>query len=452
MPEAFEINFDGIVGPTHNYAGLSYGNVASLNNKTTLSHPKEAALQGLEKMKFLRDLGIRQAVLPPQERPAIWILRQLGFTGSDQDILEKVAKASPALLNACSSAASMWTANAATTSPSSDTKDGKVHFTPANLTNKFHRSIEHEITSRVLKAIFNKEKYFRHHPTLPQSTFFGDEGAANHTRFCPTYGKKGLEFFVYGQQAFSDDSQKPKEYPARQTLEASQAIARFHELDPKHTYFAQQNPQAIDAGVFHNDVIAVGNQNVLFCHELAYSDQENTVQNLKNLYYEIYNETLMVIEVPQEAVSLSDAVQSYLFNTQLITLPEGDMALIAPKECEEILPVKEYLSQLLLQNYPIKFIHFVDVRQSMKNGGGPACLRFRVVLTEKEIEASNQNVYLTDELYEKLKFWINKHYRDELSQEDLSDPKLLTEVRTALDELTQILNLGSIYPFQRDRP
>jgi len=31
----------------------------------------------------------------------------------------------------------------------------------------------------------------------------------------------------------------------------------------------------------------------------------------------------------------------------------------------------------------------------------------------------------------------------------LRDPQLLIESRTALDELTQILKIGSVYPFQQ---
>ncbi len=52
-----EINFDGIVGPSHNYAGLSLGNLASARNAGAVSRPRDAALQGLAK-----DLGVSQQV------------------------------------------------------------------------------------------------------------------------------------------------------------------------------------------------------------------------------------------------------------------------------------------------------------------------------------------------------------------------------------------------------
>src|SRR5687768_11173563 len=180
--KAYEVNFDGLVGPTHNYAGLSYGNVASMSHKRSVSSPRQAALQGLAKMKFLADLGVKQAVLPPHPRPDIAALRRIGFTGSDADVLAKVQREDPVLLAAVSSSSSMWAANAATVSPSADTSDGRMHFTPANLVSLFHRSLEAPTTAAVLRAIFNDEKHFAHHPPLPATMHFSDEGAANHTR------------------------------------------------------------------------------------------------------------------------------------------------------------------------------------------------------------------------------------------------------------------------------
>ncbi|RKZ99420.1 MAG: succinylarginine dihydrolase, partial [Gammaproteobacteria bacterium] len=280
MSKAEEYNFDGLVGPTHNYAGLSVGNVASLKNAQGIANPKEAALQGLAKMKALHDAGLPQAVLAPMERPDVTTLRQLGFTGNDGEVLAKAAKKAPQILVACASASSMWTANACTVSPSADTKDSKLHITPANLANKFHRSIEHQTTGRILKAMFDDERHFVHHEALPMGDHFGDEGAANHSRFCDKYGDQGLEFFVFGKYAFDHSMPEPKKFPARQTFEACESIARLHQLSDKHTVIAQQNPEVIDRGVFHNDVIAVGNGNVLFCHEKAFLDQAKTLQRL----------------------------------------------------------------------------------------------------------------------------------------------------------------------------
>lgn len=454
MAQTFEVNFDGLVGPTHNYSGLSFGNIASTTHKAALSNPKEAALQGLQKMRFLTQLGLQQGILPPQERPDLRALRRLGFTGSDAEILQKAKKEAPEILSAVWSGSSMWTANAGTTAASADTADHRVHFTPANLTAKFHRSIEPETTGRILKAIFPEGKSFAHHPPLPAGDTFGDEGAANHTRFCDQYSNSGIHFFVYGRKGFiraGDTAVFPKLFPARQTLEASMSIARLHQLDPQKVVYAQQNPEAIDAGVFHNDVVAVGNLDTLFYHEESYVSSDQVIRQLQEVFRSLYSKELKVIKVPSQEVSLKDAVKSYLFNSQLIALPNQsqEMALIAPSECQENAAVKKYLAQLVTNTaQPIRKVHFFDLRQSMRNGGGPACLRFRVTLTENEVRESNSGVYLTDSLYTTLCSWVNKHYRDQLSLDDLTDPALIQESRNALDELTQILKLGSIYPFQ----
>ena len=179
-----EVNFDGLVGATHNYAGLSYGNVASAKHKGMVANPKEGALQGLDKMQHLRDLGMTQGVLPPHDRPHISTLRGLGFTGSDAEILVHAYNASPALVANISSSATMWTANAATVTPAPDATDGRTHFTAANLAAMYHRSLEAATTSRVLRKMFPEGDRFAHHDPIPGGTHMGDEGAANHNRFC----------------------------------------------------------------------------------------------------------------------------------------------------------------------------------------------------------------------------------------------------------------------------
>ncbi len=448
---ALEANFDGLVGPTHNYGGLSYGNVASSNNSARPSNPKQAAQQGLLKMKSLHDLGMLQGVLAPQSRPDLNTLRRLGFTGSDSQVVQKVAKKDPALLASCYSASSMWTANAATISPSSDCPDGRLHFTPANLVNRFHRSIEHDTTGLILRATFANEDHFSHHQALPSSDHFGDEGAANHTRFCQSYGKTGVEFFVYGQHAFNGQAPKPTKYPARQSLEASQAVARLHGLKDEQVVFAQQNPDVIDAGVFHNDVIAVGNGNVSFYHQLAFLNTQKVNHNLQQAMTNMGNGKMQFIEVPDDQVSVQDAVTSYLFNSQLLSLPhlnDGKMGIVVPQECLENIKVSAYLDQLIASDSAIEEILVFDLKQSMSNGGGPACLRLRVVLNEAEQAAVNPACIMSDSLFSGLMAWTEKHYRDTLSESDLADPQLITESHRALDELTQILDLGSVYDFQ----
>lgn len=291
MRDATEVNFDGLIGPTHTYAGLSHGNVASMSHRGAVSHPREAALQGLEKMRLLADLGVPQAVLPPHERPSLETLRALGFTGRDDAaILRAAARRSPALLAACSSASAMWVANAATVSPSADAIDGRVHFTPANLTSKLHRSIEPPQTARTLRAIFYDPARFVVHDPIPGGAALGDEGAANHTRLAPTHAHRGLHIFAYGHRVFADsaapDASAPalRRFASRQAREASEAVARSHGLRNKQTGFVRQNPAAIDAGVFHNDVIAVGNEHVLLHHEAAFLRSGEVIRDLSVRY------------------------------------------------------------------------------------------------------------------------------------------------------------------------
>lgn len=431
---AHEVNFDGLVGPTHNYAGLSYGNLASMSHKASVSRPKRAALEGLAKMKFLAELGLKQAVLPPHPRPHLPTLRRAGFTGTDAQVLEKAHRENPALLAACCSASSMWAANAATVSPSADCADGRVHFTPANLISNLHRSIEPATTTRVFRAIFANPDRFVVHDPLPADPRLSDEGAANHMRLCRSHGEPGLEIFVYGRKASEPCSSAPGKYPARQTREACAAIVENHRLDPTRVLLVQQRPNVIDAGAFHNDVVAVANEWLMLYHHDAYIDAgiwpkiAQACPHVHGLY------------LTSEQLSNEDAIGSYFFNSQLVTLPDGSMSLVAPVECREFPRVMEFIGSIA-DGRPIKSVHFVDVRQSMHNGGGPACLRLRVVLTGDEIAAMRGNVMLSDSLHAQLKTWIEKHYRDELRPDDLRDPRLLDESRAALQALAAILRL-----------
>ncbi len=439
-----DFNFDGIPGPTHNYAGLAPGNIASGHNAGLVANPRDAALQGLAKMRALSARGFPQAVLPPHERPFLPALRALGFAGTDATVLGRAAREAPGLLAACSSAAAMWVANAATVSPSADTADGRVHFTPANLVSHFHRSLEAPTTTAILRSIFADANHFVVHDALPPAPQFGDEGAANHTRFVTAAGGPGVEFFVYGKRGFGG-SIAPKRFPARQTLESFSAIARRHGLDPARTVFAQQNPAAIDAGVFHNDVISVGQGSVLFCHERAYIDQHAVLADIAAAL----GPPFTPIIVRENDVSLADAVATYLFNSQIIARADGRMLLVAPGECRENGRVASYLDALTASGGPIAEVLTFDLKQSMKNGGGPACLRLRVCLTDAEQAAVRANVFLDEKLAQGLERWIREHYRDKLAPGDLADPLLLDESRRALDRLSQLLQIGSVYPFQR---
>jgi succinylarginine dihydrolase len=171
------------------------------------------------------------------------------------------------------------------------------------------------------------------------------------------------------------------------------------------------------------------------------------IEKLKHKFLDLTGSPLKFIEVKDEQVPLDDVIKSYLFNSQLISLPNGDNALILPSHCDEIPSVREYLMSSLDKSL-IQESHFFDLRQSMQNGGGPACLRLRVVLTEEERKATFPGVFMNEYLYEKLKTWANKHYRDELLPEDMLDPAFLTGIYEALDELSTLLDLPHLYDFQ----
>jgi succinylarginine dihydrolase len=442
---AIELNLDGLVGPTHHYGGLGLGNVASQRHRHEVSNPRAAALEGIAKLRLMVALGIPQAVLPPQERPLVSALRRLGFAGDDARVLAAAARAAPELLSAVASTSSMWAANAASVSPAADTPDGRVHLTPANLVSQFHRSLEPPATAAVLGRIFPDPARFAHHAPLPAALPFADEGAANQMRLCPSHGEPGIEVFVYGREA---EPRPGGRHPARQSLAASEAVARLHGLAPDKTLFLRQSEAAIDAGVFHNDVIAVANEHVLLVHERAYADGPAARDALRAAYARACGGGLVVIEVPERELSLADAVASYLFNSQLVTLPAGGMALVCPAECREQAATSRWLDGLVAMGGPITAVHPVAVRQSMRNGGGPACLRLRVVLTPEELAAVHPGVLATPALLDALEAWVRRHYRDRLAVADLADPALLDEGRRALDELTGILDLPGLYGFQ----
>ena len=411
-----EINFDGIIGPSHNYAGLSLGNIASASHKGDASYPRAAALQGIAKMRGNMERGLVQGFLLPLPRPNYGLLRDLAVTEDTER----------ALIATAWSASSMWTANAATVSPAPDTADGRCHLTPANLVTMLHRGQEWRDTQAQLKIAFGNERHFAVHDAVPPS--FGDEGAANHMRFCESHDAPGVEVFVYGRPG--------GRFPARQHEQASRAVARLHGLDPACCVFVEQNPEAIEAGAFHNDVVAVANETVLFAHERAFAHREDAYGAIREAFPK-----LQLVEVPESAVSLEEAIKTYLFNAQLLTLPSGDMALVVPSECQESASVWAWCEQMLASNGPIRQVIPVDVRQSMANGGGPACLRLRVVADPATVDA---RFLLDDAKADRIESVIAQMWPERIEPSDIGLESLTKTVIEAREALLTVLSLGEL--------
>jgi len=411
-----EINFDGIIGPTHNYAGLSLGNLAATAHAGEVAYPRAAALQGLEKMRAAMALGLPQGFFVPLPRPDdAWL-----------DALAADRTMDAALLAGAWSASAMWAANAATVSPAPDTADGRCHLTVANLVMMPHRAHEWPDTLKQLRLAFADERHFAVHEPVPPC--FGDEGAANHMRLTSAHGELGLEIFIYGRPGGA--------FPARQHLQASRIVARRHGLDPERLLFIEQSPAAIAAGAFHNDVVAVANARVLLAHEEAFADRERAYASIREKLPEVE-----IVTVPASAVPLAEAVRSYLFNGQLVTLSDGEMALVIPNESWESVPVRRWFDTMLAGNGPIRRLIPVDVRQSMANGGGPACLRLRVVAAPATIDPR----FLLDERKADLiERTIARLWPEKLAPEEIGNPKLAREVRRARAALLEVINLNEL--------
>ncbi|WP_338240754.1 N-succinylarginine dihydrolase [Aurantiacibacter hainanensis] len=411
-----EINFDGIVGPSHNYAGLSLGNLAATKNAGETSYPRAAALQGLAKMKANMAMGLAQGFLLPLPRPDTgWL-----------DALAADENTDPALVAGAWSASSMWTANAATVSPAPDTADGKCHLTVANLVTMPHRSHEWPDTLAQLRLAFADSAHFAVHEPVPPC--FGDEGAANHMRFAGSHGEPGLEVFVYGRPG--------GRFPARQHEEASRIVARRHGLNAERALFVEQNPDAIEAGAFHNDVVAVANESVLFTHELAFADPQGTYDAIAARC-----PGAQVVEVPADRVSLDDAITSYLFNAQLLTPPSGEMTLVVPEECRDNTNVWNWLQDMLAGNGPIRHVNVVDVRQSMANGGGPACLRLRVVADPATVDPR----FMLDEAKAaRLESVVAEYWPESIAPAQVGNEALAEKVRAARGKLLETLEITEL--------
>ncbi|MCB1180601.1 MAG: N-succinylarginine dihydrolase [Chlamydiia bacterium] len=426
-----DIQLDSLCGPTHNFAGLGRGNPPSASHFHLPSNPKKGALEGLYKMKQVADLGIPQAVFPPHPRPNFGMLHSLGFVGMDAEVIRNAAKRAPHILAASYSAAAMWMANSATFTPSLDALDGRAHVSLTNLASSLHRHEEWKSHYHFFERFLPKRTPFALHTPLPSTMDFRDEGSANHIRFSSSKG--GVHLFVYGE----GKKQRPNVFIARQTLNAQEAVARRHHLDPKACLFVQQNPYAVDQGVFHNDLIAFGKNNLFVTHQHAFLDQKKVLSILEKKIEKICQCELSLFEIKESEFSLEEAIKTYFFNSQLIKLPDAaGFALLVPQAAFVHPKVKKILERL-----PITKVISTPVFESLMGGGGPACLRLELSFTPEELALTNSHFYLNDFLYEKLVKWIETYYREQIKWEDLADFALVEEGRAALAALRAILTL-----------
>lgn len=413
--EYYEVNFEGLPSPLHLYSGLGQGNFASKNNKGGKSYPQKAALQSLTKIKLLKSLGIKEYLIPPQNRLSNLTINPKYFEQEEK-------------LRQLISSSNMWVANAATMSPSLDCKDNKTHFTIANLLSNPHRALESDYTQRFFEKIF-EDSNINIHPPLREF----DEGGANHTRLCPQYNSEGLEIFVYG---FDDNPQISPIIRARQSKKACEQIIENHQI--KNHLIIKQNPEAIAKGVFHNDVISTGNLNFFMYHQKAF--ETNAIEQIHHQYKKIFGHDLIDLEISE--LSIEDCVKSYIFNSQIVG--SNSMTMLAPAECKENQIIKDFIEKKIIQNpkIPINQVLFLDLEQSMQNGGGPACLRLRAVLKQEEINSIKAKIEFNDELFASLESWIEKYYPESFELNDLRDKDFLEQIQQAYKALDKMIELS----------
>lgn len=436
-----EVIFIGMPGPTHHYGGLSGDNVASSANRGSVSNPRLAAQQALALARRLRGLGLTVGLFPPQLRPHLPLLAERFpiQEPTPERLINLAASEAPALLEAACSSSAMWSANAATVTAAPENTDQGLHLTPANLFTNQHRRIEASDTHALLSAIFANVPGATVH--APLVDLLRDEGAANHMRLTPSHGERGLNVFVYGTDGSEDDPAT-----ARQTLTACEVIAMQHGVPAACSLFIRQNPDVIRKGVFHNDVIAVANESVLLAHEEAFAGGQADIAQMQKSYFALTGVEFTPIIIRKGDLSVEEAVQCYFFNSQLVTKPSGAMAVIAPLEVSELFGGKaeKLLARIAADPAnPIDEIITLDLRQSMRNGGGPACLRLRVPMSPLQVEAlrAQVNVLVDDELLEKTGAIIERFYPESLTAGELADPAHYHHCRAMRAELLALMRL-----------
>ncbi len=418
-----EVIFIGLPGTTHHYGGLSNDNVASGMNRGSESSPKQAALQVIALARYLGSIGIKVGILPPQQRPFLPVLEEKGYNISDVPI---------AILEQVSSSSFMWAANAATVTPAWDSADHKLHLSVANLHTNPHRRIEAQATYNIMAQLFRNVPDAIVHPPLDAGQGFLDEGAANHMLLAPSHAEAGLHVFVYGK---------------RQNLAASKEIAQLHNIPDTQLLFLEQNPDVISKGVFHNDVIAVSNENLLLAHERAYKGGLEDIAQIKKAYNGLHpGKPLQAIIINDDDLSVEEAVHSYFFNSQVVTKASGKMAVIAPMELQNLFSGKAAILMEKIRadaSNTIDEVQYLDLRQSMRNGGGPACLRLRATLSAAQLSALEQNtgIIAGETMLAELEKLVEYYYPQTLTPEGLRDAKIYSNCKELLTHLSMLMRV-----------
>ncbi|TWT52828.1 N-succinylarginine dihydrolase [Rubripirellula amarantea] len=444
MNKLIEVQVDRIVGPTHHFGGLGVGNLASSKHAGQISYPRAAALEGLAKMRLAVKLGAIQIVLPPQRRPNLGYLGALGFEHDVPELFAKLLSEAPHLLSAASSSSAMWTANAATVSPACDSAFSRTHVTIANLNASLHRVTESTETLVDLQSSLPAN--FMIGAPLPFAVALSDEGAANHMRLCASSHvneapSRGINLFVHGDGPLS-----PQRFRPRQTLEAFQAIARRHGLYAEDTFYLQQHPAAIDAGAFHNDVVAMSHHDCWIHHESAYVERTN-YDAIESRFRSTTGTKIRRISVSQSELPLSEAVRTYLFNSQILTSldPDGPAHLICPAQVVDS-PAASGLVSRWIDEGLFSDVHFVELGQSMAGGGGPACLRLRVPMTLDEARDLDATQLWSLPVDQQLRDIINTHYPESFQLSDLQDSDMIRSIEIATSEIEDLLRPQSHAP------
>lgn len=427
-----EFNIDGLIGPTHHFGGLGIGNIASESNQSRVSYPRRAALEGLSKMRLLYEMGIPQFFLPPPRRPHSDWFKKVGFDFNTPEDRVCCFEFFPAVFSSAFSSSFMWMANAASVSVGVDCLDGMNRFIVANLAASLHREQECNERYEQLSDMFSHTRSTEVVRGLPAVTPLRDEGAANVMRLWNTQNDQGIYVFVYGEAERdtigANDSASPSPrssiHPSRQSRLASRLVSHSLRIRDSKSLFVQQHPKAIDAGVFHNDVIATSHENFLLVHSLAFQNQSFELERIRASFHQQCGTSLRVLEIEESELTLEEAVRTYLFNSQIVTRPNGDWLMLCPVECQHSESVQKVLRRIQKVESRIRDIEFVSLRESMANGGGPACLRLRAYLTEREITELPPRFRIDDQSLAFLERFISTEYPESVRLGDFLDSEL----------------------------